>query len=149
MPPSPCPARVHPPVRLGAQPLVSSSEALPSLCWLIRLQQRPVFKTKEALAPKPEALQPWPHFCLLLLCKTCPATSRLLQPFALEPTVVCLPVPHHHPPRPPTTKKKNTNELIYKTAVEYRCRKQTYGYRGRGGINWEIGINLYTLLYII
>ena len=27
---------------------------MPSLCWLIRLQQRPVFKTKGALAPKPK-----------------------------------------------------------------------------------------------
>lgn len=54
MPPSPCPARVHPPITLGAQPLVSSSKASPSLCWFIRLQQGPVFKTKEALAPKPK-----------------------------------------------------------------------------------------------
>ena len=49
----------------------------------------------------------------------------------------------------PTLPAKRTNELIYKPAVEYRCEKQTYGYRGGGGINWEIGINLYTLLYII
>ena len=32
----------------------------------------------------------------------------------------------------------------------HRCRKQTYGYQGGrgGGINWEIGIDIYTLLYI-
>ena len=28
-------------------------------------------------------------------------------------------------------------------------RKQAYGYQGgKGGINWEIGIDMYTLLYI-
>ena len=31
-------------------------------------------------------------------------------------------------------KKNDTNELIYKTDIDHRCRKQTYGYqRGRGG----------------
>ena len=31
-----------------------------------------------------------------------------------------------------------------------RLRKQTNGYQGEveGGINWEIGIDVYTLLYI-
>ena len=28
----------------------------------------------------------------------------------------------------------------------YRLRKQTYGYQPGGGINWELGINIYTLL---
>ena len=27
-------------------------------------------------------------------------------------------------------------------------RKQTYGYQGGGGINWEIGTDTYPLLYI-
>ena len=32
----------------------------------------------------------------------------------------------------------------------YRCKKQTYGYQRvrEGDINWEIGIDIYTLLYI-
>ena len=49
-----------------------------------------------------------------------------------------------------------TSKLIYKTE-SHRCKKQTYGYQGRkaagmgeggGGINWEIGVDTYTLLYI-
>ena len=47
-------------------------------------------------------------------------------------------------------KKKDTNELIYKTERDSH-RKQTYGYqRGKGeeGVNWEIWIDIYTLLYI-
>ena len=44
--------------------------------------------------------------------------------------------------------KNDTNELVYKTETSYRRRKQTYGYqRGKEGINWEIRINRYTLIY--
>ena len=37
-----------------------------------------------------------------------------------------------------------------KQKLNYRSRKQTYGCQGLrgGGINWEIGIYIYTLLYI-
>ena len=47
-------------------------------------------------------------------------------------------------------KKNDTNEVIYKTEIDHRHGKQTYGYqRGKGGgINSELGINIYTLLYI-
>ena len=39
--------------------------------------------------------------------------------------------------------------LSTKQKQSYRCRKQTYGYKGvGGGTNWEIGIDIYTLLYI-
>ena len=43
--------------------------------------------------------------------------------------------------------KRGTNELIYKPEVEsqmHRYRKQTHGYwgKGRGGVNWEIGIDM-------
>ena len=40
--------------------------------------------------------------------------------------------------------------LSAKQKQSYRCRKQTYGYQGGwgGGINWEIGIDIYMLLYI-
>ena len=40
--------------------------------------------------------------------------------------------------------------LFTKQKQSHRYRKQTYGYQGkrRGGINWEIGIDIYTLLYI-
>ena len=34
----------------------------------------------------------------------------------------------------------------------HRCREQTYGYqggKGGGGTNWEIGIDIYTLMYKI
>ena len=36
------------------------------------------------------------------------------------------------------------------TKQSHRCRKQNYGYQGVrwGGINWENGIDIYTLLYI-
>ena len=47
--------------------------------------------------------------------------------------------------------KKGTNELIYKTEIELQMQKTNLwlsGVRG-GGINWEIGIDIYTLLYII
>ena len=48
--------------------------------------------------------------------------------------------------------KKTTYELIYKIEIEFKCRRQTYGYQGirsEGGINWEIGIDVYILLYIV
>ena len=41
--------------------------------------------------------------------------------------------------------------LFKKQKQTHRLRKQTYGYqRGKvgGGINWEVGINIDTLLYI-
>ena len=45
--------------------------------------------------------------------------------------------------------KVGTNELIYKIK-SYRYRKQTYGYQWvrKGRINWEIGTDIYALLYI-
>ena len=41
--------------------------------------------------------------------------------------------------------------LFTKQKQSHRCRKQTYGYqrgKGEGGITWEIGSDIYTLLYI-
>ena len=40
--------------------------------------------------------------------------------------------------------------LFTKQKQSHRCRKQTYGYQGGtgGGINWEIRIDIYTLVYI-
>ena len=40
--------------------------------------------------------------------------------------------------------------------LRHRCREQTYGHQGGkvvgeggdGGMNWEIGIDMYTLIYI-
>ena len=47
-------------------------------------------------------------------------------------------------------KKYDTNELIYKTETLNRLRGRTYGYQGervRGrGIDWDFGIDMYTLL---
>ena len=42
------------------------------------------------------------------------------------------------------------NLLSTKQKQSHRCRKQSYGYQGGkgGGINWEIGTDIYTLLYI-
>ena len=48
-------------------------------------------------------------------------------------------------------KKNGINELIYKTEIESQMWKTNLWLpRGRGGegINWEIGINLYMLLYV-
>ena len=47
-------------------------------------------------------------------------------------------------------KKKSTNELIYKreTRVTDVENKLMVTQRGKGGINWETGIDIYTLLYI-
>ena len=42
-------------------------------------------------------------------------------------------------------KKNDTNERIYKTETD--SQMVTKGERG-GGINWELGINRYTLLHI-
>ena len=47
--------------------------------------------------------------------------------------------------------KKGTNELIYKTEIELQMQKTNLwlpGDKGGGGINWEIGIDVYTLLHI-
>ena len=48
-------------------------------------------------------------------------------------------------------KKKDTNELIYKTEIELTdVENNLMGTRRErgGGINWETGIDIYTLLYI-
>ena len=47
--------------------------------------------------------------------------------------------------------KSDANELIYKTEIESQMQKTNLwlpGGKGGGGINWEIGIDIYTLLYI-
>ena len=48
--------------------------------------------------------------------------------------------------------KNGTNEPIYKTEIESQKQKTklmiTKGAKGGGGINWEIGIDIQTLLYI-
>ena len=50
------------------------------------------------------------------------------------------------------SKKRAQMNLFTKQKWSHRCRKQTYGYQGirarGGGINWEIGIDIYTVLYI-
>ena len=40
--------------------------------------------------------------------------------------------------------------LFTKQKQNPRCGKHTYGYQGisRGGINWEMGIDIYTVSYI-
>ena len=41
--------------------------------------------------------------------------------------------------------------LFTKQKQTHRHRKETYGYQGKkggGGMNWEIWIDMYTLLYI-
>ena len=47
---------------------------------------------------------------------------------------------------------KNNGEMnsFTKQKQTHRCIKQTYGYQGAsmGEINWEIGIDIYTLLEI-
>ena len=49
-------------------------------------------------------------------------------------------------------KKNDTNELILRQKQTHSYKTQTYGYqRGKGGNNWEFGINIYiyTLQYKI
>jgi len=48
------------------------------------------------------------------------------------------------------SKKLGLMNLFTKQKYSRRCRKQTHGYQGyRGaGINWEIGIDIYTHLSI-
>ena len=49
------------------------------------------------------------------------------------------------------SKKMIQMNLLTKQKQTHRHRKQIYGYqreKGRGGINQELGINRYTLLYI-
>ena len=43
--------------------------------------------------------------------------------------------------------KNGTNEHIYKTEIESQLQKTTYDYQV-GKMNWETGIDIYTLLYI-
>ena len=45
-------------------------------------------------------------------------------------------------------KKGGTNELIYKTEVEAWMQETNLWIPGWGGINWKIGTDVYTLLYI-
>ena len=48
-------------------------------------------------------------------------------------------------------KKKNTNELICKTEIDSQTQKTNLGLPkgkgGKGGINYEFGVNRYTVLY--
>ena len=47
--------------------------------------------------------------------------------------------------------KNGTNEPIYKTEIESQMQKTNLwlpGVKGRRGINWETGSDIYTLLYI-
>ena len=48
------------------------------------------------------------------------------------------------------SKKVIQMNLFIKQKQSHRCRKQIYAYQGirAGGINWDIGIDLYSLLYI-
>ena len=40
--------------------------------------------------------------------------------------------------------------LFAEQKQRHRCREQTYGYQGgeRGGMSWEMGIDIYILLHI-
>ena len=47
--------------------------------------------------------------------------------------------------------KNDINELIYKREIELQMQQTNLwlpGGKAGGGINWEIGIDIYTLLYI-
>ena len=59
---------------------------------------------------------------------------------------------HHHSFVESNFKKNNTNELIHKTETDIQISKTNLGYqRGNmwaGGINQELGMNIYTLPYI-
>ena len=49
------------------------------------------------------------------------------------------------------SKNMGTDEFVYKTEVDSQIQKTNLwlpGYEEWGGINWEIGIDIYTLLYI-
>ena len=51
----------------------------------------------------------------------------------------------------PKKPKKDTNELIHKTEVDPQTQKTNFWLqkgKAGGGINQEVGINIYTLLYI-
>ena len=42
-------------------------------------------------------------------------------------------------------------KLLTKQEQSHKCRKQTYGYwweKGRGGITWETGTDIYTQRYM-
>ena len=46
-------------------------------------------------------------------------------------------------------KTRGTNELIYKTEIELQMQKtRLWSPGGKGEINWETGIDIYTPLYI-
>ena len=48
-------------------------------------------------------------------------------------------------------KKMTQTNLFRKQEQTHRLREQTYGYQGEGwgrGIDWEFGIDIYTLLYL-
>ena len=49
-----------------------------------------------------------------------------------------------------TSKKKTTNELTYKTEIEFqRLKINLWLLEDKGGgINWKVGMDMYTLLYI-
>ena len=47
------------------------------------------------------------------------------------------------------SKKSHTNELIYKTEIDSDVKNKLMVTKGEGGgMNWETGIDIYTLLYI-
>ena len=46
------------------------------------------------------------------------------------------------------SKKNDASELIYKTEIDSQTNLWLPTGKGGAGINWEFGINRYTLLYI-
>ena len=45
-------------------------------------------------------------------------------------------------------KENDVNELLYKTETDSQThREQIHGYQG-GGIDWEFGMDMYTLIYL-
>ena len=46
--------------------------------------------------------------------------------------------------------KRDTDDLIYKTEIDSQTENKLVVIQGKrgGGINWEFGINIYTLLYV-
>lgn len=82
----PCPARVHPPIPLSEpSPLSPPQRHCPLSAGLIRASAALVFQNQRSLSPQTkEALQPWPHFCLLLL-QNLSATSRSSSLLLLTP----------------------------------------------------------------
>ena len=55
---------------------------------------------------------------------------------------------HHMSMKISGMQKNCTEGLIYKAEIETQVQTQMYEYQWGGGMSWEVGIDIYTIIYM-